>query len=122
MIGMRTRVENDGITAEYVMTAAPRWARSEGSGWDGSENWYRVTLEYNGRKLTVPFGMGSGLTDDPTAEDVLNCLASDASGYENARDFDDWASEYGYDTDSRRAYRTWEQVSATTAQAEDVPR
>lgn len=45
----------------------------------------------------------------PTVESVLDCLASDASGYDNARDFDDWCGEFGFDTDSRKAeacYRT----------------
>lgn len=39
----------------------------------------------------------------PTASDILDCLASDACGYDDARTFEDWASNYGYDTDSRKA-------------------
>jgi hypothetical protein len=112
MIGMRERVESDGITAEYVMTDPPANA------WDderpGMTNWYSVTLGYDGRTLTVPFGMGSGLTDDPTAEDVINCLVSDAASYENAQSFEDWASELGFDPDSRKAYRVWEQTEEQT--------
>ena len=114
MIGMRQRVEDDGITAEYVMTDPP--ANSWEDERPGMTNWYSVTLEYQGRTLTVPFGMGVGLTDDPTPEDVINSLALDASGYENARDFEDWASEYGYDTASRKAYNTYQQVAAFTEQ------
>ncbi len=47
---------------------------------------------------------------EPTPPDlasVLDCLASDSSSFDNARDFDDWASEYGLDTDSRKAERTY---------------
>lgn len=110
---LRSRIEDDGITAEAVMTDAPRWADDRRS--DGT-NWYRVTLAYDGRTMTVPFGMGSALTDDPGADDVLNCLASDASGYENARSFEEWAGEYGYDTDSRKAERTYQQVKEQTEQ------
>jgi len=49
----------------------------------------------------------------PTPPDlacVLDSLASDASSYENARNFDEWASEYGYDTDSRKAEKTYRSV------------
>jgi hypothetical protein len=73
---------------------------------------YKVTLTYQGRKLTVPFYMGPALEHDPTTVDVLDCLLSDAAGYENATDLDDWAAEYGYNLDeppdrahTRRIYR-----------------
>lgn len=39
----------------------------------------------------------------PKAESVLDSLAMDASSYENARNFEDFAAEFGYDTDSRKA-------------------
>lgn len=45
----------------------------------------------------------------PTADDVLTSLVMDCQGYDNTRTFEDWASEYGYDEDSRKAeaiYRT----------------
>ena len=59
-------------------------------------------------QLTVAFSMGSGLSGEPKLADVLDCLASDASGVENcAGKFDDWCGEYGYDTDSRKAERTF---------------
>ena len=62
-------------------------------------------------EMDVTFSMGSAHTEPPTVEDVLDCLASDASGYMNAGfDFEEWASEYGYDTDSRKAYHTFETV------------
>lgn len=65
--------------------------------------------------LTCYFSQGPAHTEPPTAEDVLDCLASDASGYENAPRFEDWAGEYGYDTDSRRAERTFRAVEAQAA-------
>ncbi len=43
----------------------------------------------------------------PGLVEVLDCLANDASGYEQCRDFGDWAGDYGYDTDSRTAEATW---------------
>lgn len=57
--------------------------------------------------MTVYFSQGSAHKKSPTLAEVLDCLASDASGVDNARSFEDWASEYGYDTDSRKAERTY---------------
>lgn len=62
-------------------------------------------------QMTVYFSQGYGRNGkEPRVCDVLNCLASDASGVENARGFMDWACEYGYDIDSRAAERTYRTV------------
>jgi len=39
----------------------------------------------------------------PTLAEVLGSLIMDGSADFNAQSFEDWASEYGYDTDSRKA-------------------
>jgi hypothetical protein len=55
-------------------------------------------------KMTVYFSKGIGHHGaEPTTEEVLSCLADDAAGVENSPSFEDWCSEYGYDTDSRKA-------------------
>jgi hypothetical protein len=66
---------------------------------------WKVTLRANGRtrQLTTYFSQGWAHTQAPTAGDVLDCLAMDAASVENARSFEDWASELGYDADSRKA-------------------
>ena len=43
----------------------------------------------------------------PLARDVMNCLISDSSSVQG-RSFEDWASDMGYDTDSRKAERTYD--------------
>ena len=43
----------------------------------------------------------------PSVADLLGCLSSEASSYEQARDFADFCSEFGYDTDSRKAEREY---------------
>jgi hypothetical protein len=69
---------------------------------------WKVTLKFSRRRMTVPFSMGSGHNGAaPELASVLDCLASDSAGYVNARSFEDWCSEYGYDTDSRKAERTF---------------
>ena len=73
---------------------------------------FECTIEFEGRgyhePLTVYFSQGSAHKKSPTLAEVLDCLASDASGVDNARSFEDWASEYGYDLDSRKAERTYQ--------------
>lgn len=41
----------------------------------------------------------------PTAEEVLDCLASEASAMDQS--FEDWASDFGYDVDSRKAEKAY---------------
>lgn len=62
------------------------------------------------RQYTTYFSMGIGLSGEPQAADVIDCLASDVAGWHNARDFNDWAGDYGYDTDSIKALRTYEAI------------
>ena len=73
---------------------------------------FKCTITMVGRgnhePMTVYFSQGSAHKKNPTLAEVLNCLASEASGVDNARSFEDWASEYGYDTDSRKAERTYQ--------------
>jgi hypothetical protein len=65
-----------------------------------------------GRKLVmpVPFSQGGAYTEEPTAADVLDCLAMDAASYDNARNFAEWAADMGYDEDSRTAARLYRAV------------
>lgn len=92
----------ENITAVTVKPAAPNAA------WGSPNNGWKVTLT-NGRgnRYTVPFYTGLGLTGEPSAADVIQCLVSDAAGYRDAGTFEAWAGEYGYDTDSRAAHKTW---------------
>ena len=46
--------------------------------------------------------------EPPTLDEVLDCLASDTSSIDNARDFADWCRELGYDEDIRKAERTYQ--------------
>lgn len=84
------------IESEYAdeNKNAPDWKEA---------NHYKVTLHYGRKQYTLYFSQGYGITHEPEIEDVLNSLALDSSGIENARSFEDWCGEYGYDTDSRKA-------------------
>jgi hypothetical protein len=84
---------------------------------DGSrmDHWHCV-LRCGGRQMTLTFSMGVAHAGrEPKADEVLNCIASDSASIENARSFEDWAGELGYDEDSRKAEKVYK---ACQAQAE----
>lgn len=81
---------------------------------EGSTHW-RCTLRKANRRLTVYFSQGPAISKEPEAAEVLDCLASDAVGIENARTFEEWCGEYGYDTDSRKAERTFKACETQAA-------
>lgn len=60
-------------------------------------------------KPYVARAMEDGGTEpiSPEIGNVLFCLASDARGVTDALSFEDWAADYGYDTDSRKAEATY---------------
>jgi hypothetical protein len=76
------------------------------------QNDYKVTLKMERRQMTVDFHQGEGITKDPTAYDVLYCLIADASGIDSG--FEDWAREFGYDTDSRKAEGIYKTIQDNT--------
>jgi hypothetical protein len=102
-MNMQDFIASNSITAEAKsVDHNPNMADSA-----DMDHW-RVTLRRPGHKMTVYFSMGRGHNGkSPKAADVLDCLASDSSSIENAKDFADWCSDYGYDTDSRSAHRTF---------------
>ena len=60
--------------------------------------------------MRLYYSKGVGLNGiEPTADEVLDCLASDASGIENAGSFEDWCGECGCDTDSRKAEKIFKE-------------
>lgn len=69
---------------------------------------WKCRIRYNGKSMVIYFSQGYGHNGrTPKIDSVLYCIAADANGYDNAPDFENWASEYGYDTDSRKAYRVF---------------
>lgn len=59
--------------------------------------------------MRLYYSKGKGLNGvAPTADEVLDCLASDASSIENANNnFEAFCDDYGYDIDSRKAEKTF---------------
>ena len=69
--------------------------------------------------MKLPFYQGSAHKKPPTLVDVLACLHSDASGVQDGRTFEDWAGDFGYDTDSRKAESTFKACQKIARQLRD---
>lgn len=73
-------------------------------------NHWKCTLKMGKKRMTLYFSQGYGIQHDPTTEDVLNCLLADANGMDYQVGFEDWCRDYGYDTDSRTAEKTYKAI------------
>jgi hypothetical protein len=124
--------ETKGVSIESVLVQIPSHARKlnitrphvyfEGrpsDDWDASAFHWLVTLTYQGRTFTTSYKTGCGHVDkasgmatlnqkhdikrvrEPNAADVLSSLCSDAQA--GAESHEDFCSNFGYDTDSRKA-------------------
>lgn len=111
MSKLQTFIEENNIKCESVMVGEN--PNMHDQNWQAYH--YKVTLKrdktYDGfrerRQFTLFFSMGIGISHEPYTDDVLECLASDSASIENARHFEDWCADLGYDGDSRRAERTY---------------
>lgn len=73
--------------------------------WQRKANGYRVTLRYRGRQMSLDYWMGSAHTSAPDSASVISSLLLDSSALDQS--FEDFCSEFGYDTDSRKAEATY---------------
>lgn len=67
---------------------------------------FNCTLSRNGKKYTFNFGQSIAAGNvEPTMYDILTCLTK-----YNPETFEDFCSEYGYNTDSINAQKTYKAV------------
>lgn len=81
-------------------------------------NNYKVTLRFNKRQLTTYFSMGMALTGEPTAHEVVDCLAMDSYTYINEEDFKEFCSNFGYNEDSRKDYKLYNSIISQSKKLE----
>lgn len=98
---MRERAAELGITLRTRYDGT----HVDDDGW--THDLYRVTLRCDGRSMSTEYRMGMGHAGRrPKVWEVLSSLVDDAASADQT--FDDWCADYGYDTDSRRAYASWQ--------------
>ena len=95
-------INGAGITAsirEDWNYSAPDWAQDK--------RHFRVRVRYQGRSMSVWYYQGSGITREPRAVDVIECLMSDLMSGEYGS-LDEFISEFGLEIKSLADFRTYE--------------
>lgn len=95
------------------------------SDWDKKASHWLCEFHAADSTLATYYSQGSGHTfykhgqthvKTPTISDVLGCLLMDASEFvDSAPSFEEWAGNYGYDTDSISALRIYESCKEMAA-------
>lgn len=75
-----------------------------------------VTLDLPAGPLTTEYRQGMAHKVEPTAEEVMYSLTTDAQMA--GESFEDWCDSFGYDSDSRKAWAIYEQCQSTRDQLE----
>lgn len=100
-------VRDLGITAHCVEGA--RKPPTDTS-WKPARSWTVTLVRAATYKFVVDFYGGAAATA-PSAADVLASVVSDAAGVEE-RTFEEWADDFGIDTDSRRGEKIYNACKA----------
>jgi hypothetical protein len=65
-------------------------------GWRDANHYFLTLKIRGGKQISTYFSQGYGISSEPDAANVLNCLALDSSDVENNPEFEDWVNEFGY--------------------------
>jgi hypothetical protein len=71
------------------------------------------SVRINGQEFD--YNQGSAIKGNPKLHDVLYCLASDIRSLETSSDFEGWATDFGYDPDSRKAEKIYHAIKEENA-------
>ena len=93
-----------------------RLTNKKSENYSENHNAYQCYIIYNNNGLSTYFFT----SQVPTLEDVLNCLFSDASCAENARDFKDFCGDLGYDSNSIEHLGIYNTCKETATKLQDV--
>jgi|SRR5690625_1891125 len=80
--------------------------------WASDASHYHVMFRRGKNELESYFSMGSAHIGAPQMAAVFHCLLMDSDGIEY-NDFESWAADYGFDTDSRKAERVFNACQKT---------
>ena len=98
------------LSARLPINGSPLQARDAAGkligDWTDTATVYRVRLCFDGRTMDTDYSTGWSHLMPPTLEDVLDSLLSSTRDVAD-RTFEDWCADFGYDTDSRAAEKTF---------------
>ena len=72
--------------------------------WQQKANAYRVTLTYQGRRMSFNYYQGTGIKEDPTLAGVVACLSSDLNILNSCDSFKCFVDCFGLDIHSHETY------------------
>lgn len=103
------------LTTDYSagIAHAPSYPKGYRAKGFTSDEWEAIKIECETGKRAAAYGGGrpcptSKRVPDPNLLDVLHCLLMDSDALD-AGGFEDWAANYGYDVDSRKAESIYRQ-------------
>jgi hypothetical protein len=101
-------VEELGITSTIKLQDTPLTAPD----WAQDMNAYRITLRFEGRKMSFNYYQGRGNKTEPTTADAVWTLASDNNTLISSPTIEDFAGEFGWDATTYSTYRAIKRLSA----------
>jgi len=107
-VSIEARIREAGITMTVEkVDRNPTCDTADPDRWP-IDNWKCLLRMGRAYRMTVYYSKSRTYRGtEPTAAEVLNCLANDSAMVENYRSFEDFCSDLGYNSDSRRAKRIW---------------
>ena len=97
------------IRQECITLTAEKWPKNPNLDSPLPMDHWKVILWSKWTWLTTYFSKGLLFNGEaPNVDEVLDCLASDAQGID--QEFEDWASDLGYDPDSRKAEKVYKNI------------
>jgi len=90
-----------GVTLRIRHKAHP----NKVTAWQAKANCYRVTLSYQGRSYSLYFYQGTGITRDPSASDIIACLANDLSILKSCDTLKCFGDCMGWNSETADTYR-----------------
>lgn len=113
-------IKAHGITGTIKrIETRPDQGINDDAEWNRTANHYRVRIRKGKKSFQTYYSTGSGWTKDPELSDVLDSLGSDCSSVE-FENFQGFCKEFGYDTDSLRALRTYKACERVSKRLKDM--
>lgn len=109
----REYVEQNGWRTEVVTDHGIRTGGPHNDAWEHHAYTVRL-INGDGVAMVTPWMQGVGITADPTEQtaEIADSLVSDVWSYRQRDNFEDWAEDFGYDTDSRAAEKIYNAIGA----------
>ena len=117
---MNTKQQMDNVSDKIQVRFVDDGFRPYFDASDESRQVYKVYISYNGKKTMFTFGDSIANTYDGknpgNSEEkyqeykntILDCIVMDY--HSECENFDDFCAEFGYESDSRKAYKTYKAV------------